>query len=176
MVKPRDEMRLLVGMESGGSGLPLRTDADGRLEVVNYRRVHAARVYHSAAQSVGSGAWAALAMDSEDIDTDGMHDLATNNSRITIVNGGLYIVGGSIQFAANATGVRGVGVRINGSTYLGINRIGAFATLTMELAVNALYQFIAGDYVELMAYQSSGGGLNVNAATTVSPFFWAAMF
>lgn len=34
------------------------------------------------------------------------------------------------------------------------------------------YRLTAGDYVEVIVFQSSGGALNVEAATNYSPEFW----
>jgi hypothetical protein len=92
MVRARDDMRLLVGMDSSGLGHPLRTDSAGRLEVVSERTVQAARVYHSADQSVSNAAWGALAFDSEDTDSEGLHDNSTHNSRLTVVHAGTYLL------------------------------------------------------------------------------------
>ena len=174
--KRRNDMRLVVGVESGGGARPLRTDADGRLEIVNYRTVHAARAYHSAAQSIATAAWTALALDSEYIDSDGMHDLVTNNSRLTVINAGTYMLGGSVSFAASAVGIRGVGVRLNGGAVYPVQSvIPNIGAVTHTLACCGIYALAVGDYLELMAYQSSGGGLNVNYSAGLSPILWAAM-
>jgi hypothetical protein len=98
MVKARDDMRLVVGVASGGGARPLRTDADGRLEVVNYRTVHAARVYRNTSQSINNATWTPLSFNSEETDIDGMHDNAINNSRLSIINAGTYLIGGCVNF------------------------------------------------------------------------------
>ena len=170
MAKP--EMTMAIGLESGGQARPLRTDADGRLEVVNYRTVHAARVYHNAAQSISNSTWTALAFNSEICDTDGFHDMVTNNSRLTVIQAGTYFIGGSIGFAVHGTGTRGALLRLNGTTYLSVVNVPTIATYNPAVNVTAMRVLSAGDYVELMAWQSSGGGLEVNYTAEYSPYFW----
>ena len=69
------------------------------------------------------------------------------------------------MFSANATGVRSVGIRLNGSTYVasqGSSSMGA--TLTTVVNVTTVLDLAANDYVELIGYQSSGGALNVQGS------------
>ena len=43
---------------------------------------------------------------------------------------------------------------------------------TTIIPVTTIYQLTAGDYVEVRAYQNSGGALNVNSTANYSPEFW----
>ena len=133
------------------------------------------RVYNSAAFShTSTGNNVAVTFDSERRDTDTMHSTATNTSRITFTTAGFYAVGGHVEFAANATGVRGIAIRLGGATYIAAdNRLSTGGALGTQMSIATRYAFAAGDYVELMAYQSSGGNLNINAAGNFSPEFWA---
>lgn len=128
------------------------------------------RVHHSTTQSLGtSGTEAALAFDTEDFDTDTMHDTATNNSRLTATTAGKYAIIGEAEFAGNVTGLRRVRIRLNGSggTNLNIQTTMALgnAGIATSLTVADSYNFSANDYVELIARQDSGGALNVNACS-----------
>jgi hypothetical protein len=69
-------------------------------------------------------------------------------------------------------GIRGVSLRLNGTTYLAYMRTSAFATYALEAAISTLKSLAVGDYVELLAFQSSGGSLNILTAQA-SPVFWA---
>lgn len=134
--------------------------------------VPAARVYHNAAQSVAHNTLVALAFNSERYDTDVIHDTATNNSRLVCKTAGLYSVKGCAAFAASATGIRQVNIRLNGATYLdGLTLPAAGAADATMITVTTDYFLAANDYVELIAYQTSGGALNVTASANQSPEF-----
>ena len=114
--------------------------------------------------------WVALALDSERFDTDAMHSLTSNPSRLTCRTPGLYTMSGHLSFNPHATGYRQVGLRLNGSTFLAISaaqNIGAGANLNLSVAT--LYQLAVGDYVELYAWQNSGGTLTLLAGAAYSP-------
>jgi hypothetical protein len=137
----------------------------------------AVRVYHNATQSLTSATETALAFNTEVYDqagnaVDTMHDTATNNSRLTCRYAGIYHVTGNIQFAGNATGSRTLFLRVNGtaSQYLGYVAIAASATVPQALHVSSDLNLAVNDYVQLFAYQDSGGALNVNAGTALAPF------
>lgn len=132
----------------------------------------AARVYHSAAQSATSGVSLWLAFNSERYDTDAIHDTATNNSRLTCQTAGIYLVEATLAFAANVTGVRGAQLLLNGTTNIAIVREPA-ATGGHEhlLTISTTWAFAVNDYVEVLAFQSSGGALNVTAASAYSAEF-----
>lgn len=122
--------------------------------------------YHSTTQAVADdAAWHALALDSERWDTDAIHDLVTNNSRLTCVIAGIYEINGLVEFANNATGYRFARVLLNGATVLitdGELNLGASNDVWMVLAKH--WRLAVGDYIELQALQNSGGSLNAVAA------------
>jgi hypothetical protein len=133
-----------------------------------------ARVYNSVAIShTTSGSWQALTFDSERVDVGACHSIVSNTSRLTVPSGGggWYDIGGSIEWASNATGTRSIGIRLNGATFLAAPKVAALST-TLPQSVSTKYQLAAGDYVELMAVQDSGGALNVAASGDYSPEFW----
>jgi hypothetical protein len=82
-------------------------------------------------------------------------------------------MGGMISFAANATGRREAIIRLNGTTNLLSVRQQTLAdAVAYRLAIPpVLYQATAGDYVELMALQSSGGDLD-SQVVAEAPAFW----
>lgn len=130
-------------------------------------------MFNSAAISVANGTPTALTFDSERFDTDTGHSTSVNTSRITFTTAGTYMVGGSLQWGANTVGYRYVGVRSNGSTLIAVLSVPVRADGFCDLAISTLYAFSAGDYIELVAQQSSGGALNVPASPATSPEFWA---
>ncbi len=134
-------------------------------------------VYNSAAISIAtSGAAQALTFNTEVEDTGGMHSTSVNTSRITIPAGGSgwYRFGGCVRFAANATGFREVKIQANGSLDLVIQRTQNHGgTDTARVAVHGEYPLVAGDYIELVVTQNSGGALNAEQVTPYSPSFYA---
>jgi len=122
-------------------------------------------ITHSVGQShTTSGAWQILVFDSEDIDTEALHDTATNNSRITVPTGVTKVrLKGQIDFASNATGNRGAFIYKN-SASLGsaLNQKAAISGLATQIQVRSKTLIVsAGEYFELAGYQSSGGALSM---------------
>ena len=119
----------------------------------------------TANQSIPHSTWTAMAWDAEDFDNGGLHSNSTNPSRFTVAATGIYAVSIALGFAAG-TGLRYVSVYKNGTILAPYMRIsclndGSADTISFVLIVS----LTAGDYVELFAYQSSGGGaLNALAA------------
>lgn len=133
------------------------------------------RVYNDAAIShSSSGSWQYLTFNSEVHDTDTMHSTSSNTGRITFNKGGVYVVSGHIEFASNATGIRGISIRLGGSTFIAINSTTAINGTTHALSISTIRQFSATNYIELGAYQNSGGALNVNSSSAYTPYFAAA--
>lgn len=141
----------------------------GGTGVASYDFCHAT---HSAAQAVATATWTALALNTDRQDPNGLHPTGAGNTKITFATDGQYTVGGNIEFAANAVGIRGIAIRMDGATYIAKDERAATATGTVSLHVSTSYYFTAGQYVELMAYQSSGGNLNANQAAEYSPELW----
>lgn len=100
-------------------------------------------------------------------DTDAFHDPASSNTRMTVPTGlgGWYTAGGVVTFAANGTGYRLVGLRVNGTTRMAQQTSVSFGTAANTLTVSAPLLLAAGDYVELIVYQNSGGALNIDGST-----------
>ncbi len=134
----------------------------------------ACRVYKATDFShTSSGSFVAITFDTERYDTDTMHSTATNTDRITFTTAGLYTVGGSVAFAADVDGIRGIRVRLNGTTELCSQLVINSGASTVELTVETTYKFAAADYVQLVAFQTSGGTLALTATGNMAPEFWA---
>lgn len=132
-----------------------------------------ARVYNNANISTTTAANTALTFNSERWDSGNLHSTSANTERLTAPITGLYSIGGHAYFAANATGSRQISVRVNGSTYIAIQREAkGDATNVTVLSVETVYRLAAGEYVELVVQQTSGGNLDVTAAANYSPEFW----
>ena len=136
-----------------------------------------ARAYNSAAISISTATWTLVTYDSERFDTDGIHSTSSNTSRLTASVAGHYIISWTGQFATNATGIRGAMIRLNSSGAAGsgvpIASVlhDASSAASTNLTVTTVYDMGAGDHVEAFVYQSSGGNLDLQAATANSPEF-----
>ncbi len=85
---------------------------------------------------------------------------------------GIYVIAGHAQFASTSgTGQRTLRLRVNGTTMIGSARVPAATGVTVFVSAVAVYALAAGDYVELVAHQNSGGSLDVNASGNDSPEF-----
>lgn len=125
------------------------------------------RAYHSVDQSIATGGGlTALALNSERWDTDGIHDTATNNSRLTCQTAGTYVITGNVRFASNATGYRLVGIRQDAGSLYGTQLFAALSGGDTIVSVATELRLTATQYVELCVAQTSGGALNVNGAST----------
>ena len=135
------------------------------------------RVFNNAVQSIPNGTLTAVTFNSERFDqasngADTMHDTVTATSRLTCRYAGVYLVTGHLQFASSAAGtIRMLRVRLNGATDIGAAWNGPIASTAVGMTVTTIYSLAVNDYVELMAYQDSGGALNTAVAANFSPEF-----
>jgi hypothetical protein len=92
-------------------------------------------------------------------DTDAFHNPSTNNSRITIPTGlsGWYKIYGQTSWP-NFSGNKRLTFRKNGTTNLVVQDSGSvdITTLSNQIVAN----LVAGDYIEMVVRQSSGGNQN----------------
>lgn len=135
--------------------------------------------YHSTTQSIADdGASHAVAFDSENDDTGGLHDNVTNNSRVTIPAAnyqGLWLMVAQLRWTGNVTGVRVLTVVKNNTTVVGQDtRMAVTATFdTFQQVTVALANVSPGDYFEVFALQKSGAGLNLIGSPFTGTFFQA---
>jgi hypothetical protein len=146
-----------------GSANQFTVSADGIVSSSTQPRCLA---YHNTTQSILSGAYTTLTMNSEAFDVGGMHDNATNPDRVTLPEAGVYLLLGTAFFAANATGHRGAKLRRNGATDLAGSQViidNAGGTAGAIVAIHALATFTATEYVQILGFQASGGALNTGS-------------
>jgi len=118
-----------------------------------------ARARSNSNVAYSTGSWQPIVMDTEVCDTDGC--FVAPSTAIYAQHAGYYMLTGKIRWAANATGIRGVGIRTNGSSYVAQYVLPAFTFAQDMMCSSGMVYLTAGQYVELMAYQNSGGNLNM---------------
>lgn len=131
----------------------------------------AAELRQTVAQSIPDATWTSITFTTEDLDSDptgtGAHSTSSATSRYVAVYAGWYRVGGGVEFSVSGTGQRGVAWAVNG-TLVNASRtfISATAAVGMDAPARTKMVFLnVGDYVELQAYQNSGGPLNTFATS-----------
>jgi hypothetical protein len=131
-------------------------------------------VYHSTTQASTTAVWLLLTYDSELYDTNSYHSTVTNPSRMTAPVTGYYYVRGSAQWATSSSGSRHLTITKNAAGVVGVNTQlygshPAHATFPTQNQISGMVYLVAGDYLELFAYQDSGSGLAITKDTS-NPF------
>jgi hypothetical protein len=125
------------------------------------------RAVRSTAQVIGASSFTAAQLNAADtFDTDGFHDPASSNTKIIIPSGrgGYYRFNGEIAFELNTTGTRGGLILLNSTTALGTTLTPPGPGFGTTLHVDGLYNLAVADFVELHAFQSTAGNLNMDNA------------
>lgn len=130
-----------------------------------------AKIYKSIDQVIADSTITLVAFDLEDVDTDAIHHLVTNNTRLVVKLTGKYLIGGLGQWAASDLGKRQILFGVNGT--LQFSGVGdADTTGGTDLPGCYLETLVAGDYVEMSVQQTSGGALNLIGGTKGNSLFW----
>lgn len=155
------------------STFPLTTNNVGRVPQV--------RVWRSTSQLLATGTLTPITFDTEIYDyypagfTE-QHSTSANTERLTCRVPGLYSIGGSVTWDNNAVGQRQLNLRVNGTDVFAVTLNAATGFQTDS--INSHYRLAVGDYVELLAWQTSGGNLNAATSGAVadpySPAFYMA--
>ncbi|WP_371380926.1 hypothetical protein [Sporomusa aerivorans] len=128
------------------------------------------RVSRSVDQSIPNTVATKVVFDSVEFDSDNMYN-TTNPTRITIPSDGVYQIVAQIIYNSQGTGYRAASIMLNGSINLSGQSSVANGTNTWGGNVGSINKLQTGDYVELQAFQISGGALNViNDSAQGRPF------
>ncbi|MGW5477718.1 hypothetical protein [Streptomyces sp. NPDC004008] len=131
----------------------------------------------TSAQSISNNVsgWTAISLNTTQVDSYTGHSNSTNNSRYTAQVAGIYSVCGVVAYAANATGVRGARIHLNGSVIQGSSQMtlpGTGTNLTGVATPVRAVQMAVGDFVEVATYQNSGASLNTTTSTDLASALW----
>lgn len=138
--------------------------------------VPVARMRQTATQTLTNGVYGAVTFTAEDFDSANGHSTSTNTSRYTAQSGwdGVYRLMGGLAFVSNATGNRGCHWRKNGTALAASDLMlpacgGGSATRIPAQSIDV--DLAVGDYIELWAFQGSGGNLDTVSNADVASFF-----
>jgi hypothetical protein len=151
--------RLAVG--NNGEVLVADSTASTGLKWSKFPGIVGCAVY-SSAQAIANNTDVNFNFDSERLDTNGFHSTSTNTSRITIPTGlaGWYVINAKFRWDKNATGIRLLKIKKNGSEINAAPEQLGSSTVFMGNELNIIDYLVAGDYIEFGAFQTSGGALN----------------
>jgi len=113
-------------------------------------------------QTLTTSSEAAIQFTSEVIDDEGWHDNVTNNTRITVTEAGEYLATGYTEFATNSTGQRFVKIVDSAGNIWAYQGGLAVPSINTRLCVSGQRTMAAGAYIEMTAFQNSGGDLAIN--------------
>lgn len=119
------------------------------------------------AQTLTTGTWTGITLDTEDLDRDNGHSTVTNTSRYTAQTAGWYLPGGKISYASNATNRRWTRWDVNAAE-INATRLSMQAANgdLSELVMCSAWIFLnVNDFLEAKGFQDSGGNLNTSVAT-----------
>lgn len=175
-------------METSRLKLPFPTDADapdgpsqiGALaKAIDEKLLVSAscRVMRDSAQSIPNEAFTPIEWPEEDWDSDAFHSTSSNKNRLVAPLDGLYIVTACVVFAGNATGLRSLQLVRNSvspsktATYAEASDKGQEAPGVgaggNAMAIHGQVPLKAGEYVNAIVWQNSGGALNVMGGDAV---------
>ena len=169
MVAPVDDLTK-VHLDAGSDDpsqarAELEALLDKTKEVLAFLTHKGALVSKSAVQSIPDATWTAFTWNTEDYDTDSIHDLVTNTERLTVPSGVTKVrLAGMSGFTANGTGQRHFKITKNGGGFAG-DAIFTWPTADATTihygpVASAIVAVTGGDYFEMEVYQNSGGALN----------------
>ena len=136
--------------------------ADGSLGTSEFAgSIPAARVTHSADQSVDHSSSTLLSFDEERFDSANLHDNSVNNSRLTAQVDGVYSVAVNVFWEASATGTRNITLAKNGGLTVAAERVNAPSTGFTMQSFSTMVKLEAGDHISVFAFQDSGSTLSM---------------
>jgi len=116
-----------------------------------------ARVFRTGMESLVSGQLKALTPNDTDWDNNFFWDPVSNSTRLTIRSKGVYLVGCQIEYNAVSGGRRVAILRVNGTTVIGDQSIGAVASNLVRVDPMTVWAFNENDYVEACAFANASG-------------------
>lgn len=122
----------------------------------------------SSNQSLANATFTAISWDAEDSDPDSMHDNSTNPTRITVPTAGIWLVTANVVFQNNGNGQRQVFVKVNGTIQAGVSYVERTSGNQNGVVYTRLLSLSANDYIEVWAYQDTGGSLNALGGAATS--------
>jgi hypothetical protein len=146
-----------INIPGGGGGGPAET----------------AKATRTTDQAIANATPTVIDFNSEEFDTDTMHDNVTDNSRMTINTAGKWLFGFNGRWENDSSGNRTIRLLKNGTTLVGQHMQNPGTPEWYQSVTFPIQDAIVTDFFEIEVEQDSGGGLDMEAAGTPPPTFWA---
>lgn len=127
------------------------------------RPTYGARVINSTSFTVATSTGVGLTFDTEASDTDNIHSTVTNTGRLTATHACYYDIQATVTWNGAAGGQRVIYLRVNGGAdYVDVANADAPGANTFEQKASGTFYYLnAGDYVDVVVLQTSGGTITV---------------
>jgi len=134
----------------------------------SYVDTSGARIFNSMNQSIPRLEWKELLFDSVHYDTGEFYNPGTP-SRLISVKDGVHIIVAHFEFAENSQGFRHGRLIVNSETIISQDFKAAYAGAPTPINTFSIWEFKAGDYIEVQAYQNSISTRSILATPHISP-------
>lgn len=129
-----------------------------------------ARVGRDANQNITENIVTAIAFNAEYFDTDNIHHLVTNNSRLTCRTAGKYLIYGAVRWGISGAGVREHTLVVNAATTIAaVIEAEPGAANGVFIEIMSVWDMAVDDYVEIRLYQTSGSVLAIIYSANQQP-------
>lgn len=122
------------------------------------------QVSNSANQTIVTGVAQALNWDTDNYDTNAMHDTGANFSKITIATAGYYTITGLARWDGSTLGFTEAYFKKNGTTTLAYSDYPSSSVANVTHTLTMSVSLAVGDYIEFWVLQNSGGNRVVTAS------------
>jgi hypothetical protein len=134
------------------------------------------RVRRTSNQSIPNATWTQISFSTAVFDDrPGISSQWSSGSptRLTCQVSGTYLIVGQVSFNGNSTGRRIIRLLQDGTTQLALHGVNSGTSSQIHLTVSTIVKLSVNDYIELGAYQESGGALDVTTDNFTPVLSWA---
>jgi hypothetical protein len=121
----------------------------------------AAMLTSASSGPTNTATWVPVDFSSSVYDPAALHNTASNNPIVWIKESGVYLVAGTVVFAANATGTRKIKFLVNGGGSYPEFEVAAHPTNITTVAGTLVMYLETGNTLRVESWQDSGGSLSV---------------
>ncbi len=170
----------IVGFTSGKFPLYISTTSSGEIISTIDKRcflsantnggssiaIPSCRVYHNATQDCPNNANTILSFNSERFDNDSIHDITTNNTRLTCKTAGKYHIFGHIIGTAGTNDFVYLIILLNGTIEIAASKVPANLIYGVATGIDTIWDMSVNDYIELKIYQNSDVTITISASSS----------
>jgi hypothetical protein len=140
----------------------LEVVSTGTTAYVSYEDI-GARIYNSTAITISHNTSTVVTFDSERWDTDNIHS-GSSTGQLWCNTPGSYLIFGSFAWETDTVSFSQIGIRLNGSTFIAVNRMPNHGGIGPIWEISTVYKLSVGDYIEAIAFQTTTADLDILAS------------